>query len=125
MIDYIIGFVFLPVSLLLFSNFFGWTHIDKIIGIPLLVIAAMGLIIVQVANILSSHINKKFIALSWGLCAVMMWPSIIYFISGAVQFPESLLTSLPAIIASFLFVEGIYSFYIDTGKEEKKSKTQP
>jgi len=113
LIDYIIGFVFLPVSLLLFSNFFGWTQIDKIIGIPLLMIAAVGLLIVQIANILSSHINKKFIALSWGLCAVMMWPSIVYLISGAVTFPATLITMIPAIIASFLFVEGIYSLYIE------------
>ena len=113
MIDYIIGFVFLPVSLLLFSNFFGWTQIDKIIGIPVLAIAAIGLIIVQVANILSSHINQKFIALSWGLCAVMMWPSVIYFLSVFITFPASLTTVLPAIIASFIFVEGIYSFYIE------------
>ncbi|HIH31942.1 TPA: hypothetical protein HA235_04495 [Candidatus Woesearchaeota archaeon] len=86
----------------------------------MIAIAAIGLIVVQVANILTAHINKQFITISWILCALMMWPALIYFLSGAMQFPESLLTSLPAIIASFLFVEGIYSFYIDTGKEEKK-----
>ncbi len=113
MIDYIIGFAFLPVSLLIFMNIFGWTNVENIIGIPLLGIAAVGLIIVQVANIMSAHINKQWITVSWILCAVMMWPSIIYLLSGFVSFPETLLLALPAIIASFLFVEGIYSFYID------------
>jgi len=113
MIDYIIGFAFLPFSILMFMNIFGWTNIENIIGIPLLGIAAIGLIIVQVANIMSAHINKQWITTSWILCAVMMWPAIIYLISGFVSFPESLLLALPAILASFLFVEGIYSFYID------------
>lgn len=120
MIDYIIGFIFLPFGALLFTNLFGWTQIDYILGIPLLGIAAIGLVVVQISNILTAHINKQFIAISWILCALMMWPSIIYFVSGIVEFPESLLITLPAIIGSFLFVEGIYSFYIDTGKEEKK-----
>jgi len=31
MIDYIIGFTFLPISLILFMNIFGWTNIDTII----------------------------------------------------------------------------------------------
>lgn len=42
MIDYIIGFAFLPVSLLIFMNIFEWTNIENIIGIPLLSIAAEG-----------------------------------------------------------------------------------
>ncbi len=115
MIDYIIGFAFLPVSLLVFTNIFGWTHIDNIIGIPLLGIAAIGLIIVQIANIMSAHINKQWIMISWILCALMMWPSVIYLLSGFVSFPETLIASLPALLASFLFVEGVYSFYIDMG----------
>lgn len=118
MIDYIIGFIFLPFGALLFTNIFGWTQIDSIIGIQLLSIAAIGLIVVQVANIMSAHLNKQWITLSWILCALMMWPSIVYFLSGIIQFPESLITALPAIIGAFLFVEGVYSFYIDTGKEE-------
>jgi hypothetical protein len=113
MIDYIVGFAFLPVSILMFTNIFGWTHIENILGIPFMGLAALGLIMVQVSNIMSAHINKQWITTSWILCAVMMWPSIIYLISGFVSFPESLLIALPSIFASFLFVEGIYSFYID------------
>jgi hypothetical protein len=78
-----------------------------------MLIAAIGLIIVQVVNIMSAHINKEFIATSWILCIVMMWPSIIYLTSGFIAYPQTLIISIPAIIASFLFVEGIYSFYID------------
>ena len=122
MIDYIIGFIFLPFGALLFTNIFEWTQIDSIIGIPLLAIAAAGLIIVQLANILAAHINKQWIVVSWIMCVLMMWPSIVYFTSGFVGYPESLLSALPAIIGSFLFVEGIYSFYIDTGKSEEVKK---
>jgi hypothetical protein len=117
MIDYIIGLAFFPFSLLMFLNLFGITNIESIIGIPLMAIAAVGLIVVQVFNILSAHINKEFIKMSWILCVVMMWPSIIYLTSAFVAYPETLVSSLPAIIASFLFVEGIYSFYIDHGQK--------
>lgn len=120
MIDYIIGFIFLPFGALLFTNIFGWTQIDSVLGIPLIGIAATGLIIVQIANIMSAHINKQWITISWILCALMMWPSIIYYTSGLIEYPETLMIALPAIIASFLFVEGIYSFYIDTGHEDIK-----
>ncbi|MGV8171881.1 MAG: hypothetical protein ACP5OA_04270 [Candidatus Woesearchaeota archaeon] len=115
MIDYIIGLAFMPVSILMFLNFFGWIHLEKIIGIPLVLIAALGLMIVQIVNIMASHIHKEFIMHSWILCIIMMWPSFIYLTSGFVGYPETLIASLPAIIASFLFVEGIYSFYIDHG----------
>ena len=40
MIDYIIGFAFLSISILVFMNIFGWTNIEKIIDIPLLEIVA-------------------------------------------------------------------------------------
>ncbi|MFA5796690.1 MAG: hypothetical protein WC916_01475 [Candidatus Woesearchaeota archaeon] len=113
MIDYILGFAFLPVSLLLFANMLGITTLEKIIGIPLILIAAIGLIIVQIANIMSAHINKQFVFMSWILCIIMMWPAFVYFFSGIITFPVSLMVALPGIMAAFLFVEGIYSFYID------------
>ena len=113
MIDYIIGIVFFPFSIILFLNMLGITAIQRIIGVPVLFIAVLGLIIVQVANIMGAHINNQFILQSWILCIVMMWPSIIYLTSGFITYPTTLITVLPAIIASFLFVEGIYSFYID------------
>jgi hypothetical protein len=113
MIDYIVGLAFMPVSILMFLNIFNVTNIEKIIGIPLLAIGAIGLIIVQIVNIMSAHINKEFITTSWILCIIMMWPSFIYLTSGFITYPELLVSSLTAIIASFLFVEGVYSFYID------------
>ena len=82
MIDYIIGLLFFPFSILLFLNLFGLTAIEKVIGIPILLVAALGLIIVQVANIIGSHISKEFIIRSWILSIVMMWPSIIYLTAG-------------------------------------------
>lgn len=113
MIDYIIGLAFFPFSILIFLRIFEIVNFDSIIGIPIMLIAAIGLIVVQVFNILSAHINKEYIMMSWGLCAVMMWPALVYLTSSFIAYPETLISSLPAIIASFLFVEGIYSFYID------------
>jgi hypothetical protein len=113
MIDYIIGLAFMPISVLMFLNMLGVTSFENIIGIPLILIAAIGLIVVQVVNIMSAHINKEFVTTSWILCIVMMWPSLVYITSGFISYPNTLMSSIPAIIASFLFVEGIYSFYID------------
>jgi hypothetical protein len=113
MIDYIIGLAFFPFSVVIFLKLFGVVNFDSIIGIPIMLIAAVGLIVVQVFNILSAHINKEYIMTSWILCAVMMWPALIYLTSSFITYPAAVISSLPAIIASFLFVEGIYSFYID------------
>jgi hypothetical protein len=113
MIDYIIGLAFLPVSVLMFLNIFGITNIEKIFGIPVILIGAIGLVIVQIFNILSAHINKEFITTSWLLSITMMWPTLIYITAFLIPYPQSLISVLPAIIASFLFVEGIYSCYID------------
>jgi len=60
-LDYIIGLAFMPVSVLVFLNMLGIIAMEKIIGIPLILIAAIGLIVVQIVNILSAHINKEFI----------------------------------------------------------------
>jgi len=113
MLDYIIGIAFLPVSILMFLNMFGITHLEKILGIPVMLIGALGLVVVQVVNIMSAHINKEFVATSWILSITMMWPTLIYLTSIIISYPASLISALPAIIASFLFVEGIYSCYID------------
>ncbi|MGV8086266.1 MAG: hypothetical protein ACP5N1_01420 [Candidatus Woesearchaeota archaeon] len=113
MIDYIIGLAFMPVSILMFLNMLGITNLEKIIGIPLILLGAIGLIVVQIVNIISSHIKKEFVVQSWILCIVMMWPSAIYLTSGFVTYPPLLVSALVGIIASFLFVEGTYSFYID------------
>jgi len=117
MIDYIIGLAFFPFSILIFLRLFGMINFDSIIGIPIMLIAAVGLIVVQIFNILSAHINKEFIKMSWILCAIMTWPSVIYLTASFIAYPDTLVSSLPAIIASFLFVEGIYSFYIDHGQK--------
>lgn len=103
----------MPISVLMFLNMFGITNIQKIIGIPLILMGALGLIIVQIVNITSAHIKKEFILHSWILCIVMMWPSAIYLTSIFISYPAPILNSLVGIIAAFLFVEGIYSFYID------------
>ena len=113
MIDYIIGLIFLPFSILIYLNMLGITAIERIIGVPIIFLAALGLIIVQVANILGAHINKQFVLQSWILCIIMMWPSMLYLTSGLIKYPATIVSVLPAMIASFLFVEGVYSFYID------------
>ena len=76
-----------------------------------MLIAAIGLILIQAANITGAHIDKEHIGTSYILCGILIFPSIIYFLALGIAFPESITNSMPAIFASFLFIEGIYSFY--------------
>jgi len=110
MIDKIVGIIFLPLSIILFLNVFGITQMDSIIGIDILLIAAIALIIIQAANVMGAHWAKEHVKKSYFLCAVAAFPSIIYFaFLGAL--PEALFAPMQAIFASFIFVEGIYGFY--------------
>jgi len=45
---------------------------------------------------------------------LLCFPAIIFFISKVTVVPETVLTPLPIIMASFLFVEGLSSFFIGT-----------
>ena len=111
MIDKIIGIIFLPLSILLFLNIFEITAIDSVFGVSILLIAAISLIIIQVANVLGAHHAKEHVNKSYLLCTIAAFPSIIYFISSGVQFSDNVIISFPAMFASFIFVEGIYGFY--------------
>ena len=112
MIDKIIGITFLPLSIILFLNIFEVTQIDAIIGINILLIAAISLIIIQAANIAGAHHSNEHVHTSWILCSIMIFPSILYFLSGIITLPETLIISLPGIFASVILVEGVYGFYI-------------
>ncbi len=108
---YITGFVFLPVSILLFSNAFGFTKIGSILGLPLVLIGAIGIIIVEVGDIIDSHFhgNSFIIYLTAGLLAI---PGLLYLLSFGTKLPDGVTAALPLMIASFLFVEGVSSFHI-------------
>jgi len=112
MIDYIVGLAGLPVSIVLFLNIFGITNIQSIAGISILVIASIMLIAIQIANVAGAHVAKEHITVSYITCGISLFPAILYFISGFATLPETLVVSFPAILASFIFVEGTYSFYI-------------
>jgi hypothetical protein len=112
MIDYIVGLAGLPISVIIFLNMFGITNIQSIFGINILLIAAIMLVIIQIANVAGAHVAKEHITISYITCGVSLFPAILYFISGFVTLPETLVVSFPAMLASFIFVEGTYSFYI-------------
>jgi len=111
MIDKIVGIIFLPLSIIMFLNLFGITSITSIIGLDMLFIAAIALIIIQVANVLGAHHANEHVKKSYILCLAAAFPSIIYFIGLGTGLPETVSVSMPAIFASFIFVEGIYGFY--------------
>jgi len=111
MIDKIVGIIFLPVSILLFLNIFDITAITSILGIDILLIAAISLIIVQAANIIGAHHAKEHVHISWILCSIMIFPSVLYFISLGATLPTTLVNSFQAIFASVILVEGVYGFY--------------
>jgi len=112
MIDYIVGLAGLPISIILFLNIFGITNIQSLFGLSILMIAAIMLVIIQIANVAGAHVAKEHITISYITCGISLFPSILYFISGFVTLPETLMVSFPAMLASFIFVEGTYSFYI-------------
>jgi hypothetical protein len=111
MIDKIVGIAFLPLSALLFLNIFEITSITEIMGISILLISAIALIIIQVANIIGAHHANENVHMSWILCTAMSFPSILYFLSLFMTMPGTLVTSFPAIFASVILVEGVYGFY--------------
>jgi hypothetical protein len=108
---YILGFVFLPVSLLLFSNTFGLIKMPNLFGIPLVFIGAVGIILVEIGDIVDSHFHgNSFVVYATGF--VLAIPGFLYLVSLFVKFPDALVAALPVMIGSFLFVEGISSFHI-------------
>ena len=112
MIDKIIGFASLPVSIVLFLNLFGILGMDAVVGIDLLLIAAVTHVILQVANVISSHITDEYVVLSYVIHGILLFPSVIYFLSLVITLPDVVTAPLLPIFASFIFMEGIYSFFI-------------
>ena len=111
-IGHIAGFAFLPVSVILFLNIFGFTSISSILGINLIVLASLGLIIIQAGDIVDSHLKGEYIILYWAAGLVLCLPGLLFLLSNVITLPENVFASLPLIIACFLFVEGISSFFI-------------
>lgn len=111
-IGHIAGIAFLPVSIILLLNAFGLTHLIKILGIPMMFLASIGIIVVQLGDIIDSHLKDESVILTWIIGAALCFPAIIYFLSLIIKMPESILIPLPIIIGSFLFVEGLSSFFI-------------
>ena len=88
MIDKIVGIIFLPLSIIMFLNIFGMTQIDSIIGIDIMLIAAVALIIIQIANVLGAHHAEEHVKKSYILCLIAAFPSIVYFIGLGTALPE-------------------------------------
>jgi hypothetical protein len=111
-LGHIAGFAFLPVSVILYLNAFGVTKLNSIFGLSIMLIAAIGIILIQIGDIIHSHFTDEHVVLTWIVGAVLMFPAFVYFLSFMVKFPIGVMTSLPIITASFLFVEGLSSFFI-------------
>lgn len=111
-IGHIAGFAFLPVSVVLFLNIFGVTDINSIFGISLILLAAIGLVIIQIGDIVDSHLKGEYIILYWVAGVVLCLPGLLFLFSKAIVIPSSISAQLPLIIACFLFTEGVSSFFI-------------
>jgi hypothetical protein len=111
-IGHIAGLAFLPVSILIYLDSFGITKINKLLGVSLLLIASIGLIIIQIGDIIHSHFSDEHIILTWAVGGLLMIPAFVYFLSFLVTMPAGITASLPLIMASFLFVEGTSSVFI-------------
>ncbi|MFH1132976.1 MAG: hypothetical protein V1735_00645 [Nanoarchaeota archaeon] len=111
MIDNIVGLACLPVGVILFLNQFGVTKITSLFGMPILLVAALALVAIQVSNILASHFMDKWIILSYIVHVIMAFPAIIYFLNAIFAFPAAVTAPLPMMFASFIFLEGLYSVF--------------
>ncbi len=111
-IDRIIGIAVLPISIIIFCGVFGIWDAQEIVSISILLVGSIALIVAQIANIMSSHIEKEYLQLSYITSIILMIPAFLYIASMFIELSETILTPLPAIIASFIFIEGIYSFYL-------------
>jgi hypothetical protein len=112
MIDNIVSIATLPVAVILFLNIFGIIGMNEIFGVSLLMIAAIAHVINQVVNIIAAHVADNWVILSYIVHLVMIIPSIIVFVNLFSPMPEKIMVQLPTILASFIFLEGIYSFFI-------------
>ena len=111
MIGAIAGFVFTPLSVLLFLNAFGVTDVQRLFGLDILLVAAVGLVILQVANIVDSHVQGHNLYITYTVHILSAFPSFVYFLSLALAMPASVTGALPMIFASFMFLEGLWSLF--------------
>jgi hypothetical protein len=111
MIDNIVGLACLPVGIVMFANEFGWMHVDKLFGMPILLAAALALVAIQLSNIFASHFQDHWLALSYGVHIFMAFPAYIYLLKGMIHFPAPMIEALPLMFASFILVEGMYSLF--------------
>ena len=111
-IGHIIGFAFLPVSVILFLNLFGITRLTSLFGLDIMFIAAIGLVLIQIGDIIDSHLKGEFVVLYWIAGIILCLPTAIFFTSKLISYPAAVITPLPIIITCFLFVEGLSSFFI-------------
>ncbi|MBI2572240.1 hypothetical protein HYV86_00105 [Candidatus Woesearchaeota archaeon] len=112
MIGYILGLAFLPVSVILFLNAFGFLGLSELFGMPLLLLGALGVIIVMIGDVIDAHTQQSHRIRTTIVCLLIMLPAFVYFLSFLITFPAVITSSLPVIIASFLFVEGVSSLLI-------------
>jgi hypothetical protein len=112
MIDRIVAIATLPIAVIGFLNIFGILSMNSIFGLSIVMLAAIAHILNQIANVISAHISDEYVVLSYIIHTFMLFPSVIYFLSKAMTLPATLTTPLPIILVSFIFVEGIYSFFM-------------
>jgi hypothetical protein len=111
-LGHISGFVFFPVAVITLLNALGITNFDSIFGFQLIFLAAIGVIVVEACDIIDSHISGESVILTWLAAGLLAVPGIIFFLSRVIAMPENITTPLPIILGSFLFVEGVMSFFI-------------
>ena len=108
----IAGFASLPVGIILLLNTFGFTKLNELFGIQILLLAAIGIIATEIGDIIDSHLTGEHVVLTWIIALLLTFPAVIYFLSLVMVFPENIMAPLPVIMASFIFVEGLSSFFI-------------
>lgn len=101
--------------MLIYLHEFGYSSWESLFGIDLVLIGALGVIAIEVGDVIDSHITSAHRLLTWLTGLLLIAPAILYFLSLLVTLPTSIVEGLPLIIASFIFVEGISGLFIGQG----------
>lgn len=111
-IGHIAGFISLPLGVILLLNAFGFTNMTQLFGIQIILLASLGIIATEVGDIIDSHLKSEHAFLTWVTGLLLIFPALIYFLSLITAVPENIMAPLPVIIGSFIFSEGLSSFFI-------------
>ncbi len=110
-IDNVVGIICLPIGFLLLLVEFGVLNLTAIFGVSVLLVSALALLAIQASNLVATHMQGEMIIISYIVHILLTVPALLYFLSLIVALPSTIAAALPLMLACFIIVEGLYSFF--------------